>query len=92
MPILYLPIPVSQYVLNTEDMVLFLLNCLKDHWIPWINLIKERHEESRNVWRKKRKERREMEEKKGRREEEKGEREREKEFSTSSNIYEFTVT
>ena len=78
MPILYLiPIPVSQCVLNTEDMVLFPLNCLKDHWIPWINLIKK--------WRKKRKKRRGMEEKKGRREEE-------KEFSMSSNIYGFTVT
>ena len=72
--------------------MLFPLNCLKDHWIPWINLMKERHGESRNVRRKKRKERRGKKEKKGRREEEKGETEREREFSMSSNIYGFTVT
>ena len=70
--------------------MLFPLNCLKDHWIPWINLIKERHEESRNVWRKKRKERREMEEKKGRREEEKGERERERKRKSSLPVATYT--
>ena len=68
--------------------MLFHLNCLKDHWIPWINLIKERHGESRNG-RKREKWRKRKEEGRAR---ERREREREREFSMSSNIYEFTVT
>ena len=35
--------------------MLFPLNCLKDYWIPWINLIKERHGESRNGGKRERK-------------------------------------
>ena len=73
-------------------MVLFPLNCLKDHWIPWINLIKERHRESRNGGKRERKEK--EKERKGGKEGKGGSerRDREREFSMSSNIYGFTVT
>ena len=65
--------------------MLFPLNCLKDHWIPWINLTKG---EARRIKkrRKKRKKRRGKEEKKGR-EEVKGERERERVLYEQQHIW-----
>ena len=66
--------------------MLFPLNCLKDHWIPWINLIKERHEESRNGGKRERK----GEKWRKRREEERKRKERERKRKSSLPVATYT--